>query len=80
MLEHKTTLGGYQHSIFYIQEFVDKPGRDIRTFVVGDETICGITRSSAHWITNTARGGQSGNCPITPEFDELSVIAASVRK
>ncbi|MBN1428331.1 MAG: lysine biosynthesis protein LysX [Anaerolineae bacterium] len=76
IIEHKSTLGSYQHSIFYIQEYVDKPGRDIRTFVVGDETICGITRSSEHWITNTARGGQSAECPITPEIDRLSQAAA----
>jgi [lysine-biosynthesis-protein LysW]--L-2-aminoadipate ligase len=76
ILEHKSTLGSYQHSIFYIQEYVDKPGRDIRTFVVGDETICGITRHSAHWITNTARGGQAENCPITLEIDRLSLAAA----
>lgn len=76
ILEHKATLGSYQHSIFYIQEYVDKPGRDIRTFVVGDETICGITRYSPHWITNTARGGQAQNCPITAELDQLSRAAA----
>ena len=40
VLEHKETLGSYQHSIFYIQEYVNKPLRDIRAFVVGDETIC----------------------------------------
>ncbi|MBN1265570.1 MAG: lysine biosynthesis protein LysX [Anaerolineales bacterium] len=76
ILEHKATLGSYQHSIFYIQEYVDKGGRDIRTFVVGEKTICGITRSSEHWITNTARGGRSANCPITPEIDRLSCAAA----
>ncbi len=76
ILEHKTVLGSYHHSIFYIQEYIRKPQRDIRTFVVGDETICGITRSSAHWITNTARGGQAANCPITPEIDRLSRAAA----
>ncbi len=77
ILEHKSTLGSYHHSIFYIQEYVNKPDRDLRTFVVGDETICGITRHSAHWITNTARGGQAENCPITPEIDELSRAAAA---
>jgi len=76
ILEHKATLGSYQHSVFYIQEYVEKGGRDLRTFVVGDETICGITRSSDHWITNTARGGQSANCPITPDIDRLSRAAA----
>ncbi len=76
VLEHKTVLGSYHHSIFYIQEYVDKPQRDIRTFVVGDETICGIYRTSEHWITNTARGGHASNCPITPEIDRLSRAAA----
>ncbi len=76
ILEHKTILGSYHHSIFYIQEYIDKPQRDIRTFVVGDETICGIYRTSEHWITNTARGGHASNCPITPEIAELSLAAA----
>ena len=34
--------------------------------MVGDETICAIYRTSEHWITNTARGGQASNCPVTP--------------
>ena len=76
ILEHKTTLGSYQHGIFYIQEFVAKPGRDIRAFVVGDETICAIYRASSHWITNTARGGEASNCPVTPELDALCRQAA----
>ena len=76
ILEHKSTLGSYQHSIFYIQEYITKPDRDIRSFVVGDETICAITRHSAHWITNTARGGSVENCPVTPELDSLSRAAA----
>ncbi|HHX64944.1 MAG TPA: lysine biosynthesis protein LysX [Chloroflexi bacterium] len=76
VLEHKSILGSYHHSIFYIQEYIDKPQRDIRTFVVGDETICGIYRTSEHWITNTARGGYASNCPITPELDHLSLDAA----
>lgn len=76
LLEHKDTLGSYQHAIFYIQEFVPKPARDIRSFVIGDETICAIYRESSHWITNTARGGQARNCPVTPEIDRLSRAAA----
>jgi [lysine-biosynthesis-protein LysW]--L-2-aminoadipate ligase len=76
ILEHKHTLGGYPHSIFYIQEYIEKPGRDIRSFVVGDETIAAIYRHSPHWITNTARGAEASNCPITPEIDCLSRAAA----
>jgi len=76
ILEHRDVLGSYQHSIFYIQQYIDKPGRDIRSFVVGDACIAAIYRSSPHWITNTARGGVATNCPLTPELVELSVRAA----
>lgn len=77
ILEHKDTLGSYHHSIFYIQEYINKKaGRDIRTFVVGDETIAAISRTSQHWITNTARGGTAEAVKVTPEIDRISVAAA----
>lgn len=76
LLEHKVTLGSFHHGAFYIQEYVEKQGRDIRSFVVGDETICAIYRESDHWITNTARGAQASNCPVTPELDAISRAAA----
>lgn len=76
ILEHKETLGSYQHSIYYIQEYIKKPGRDIRAMVVGDQTVCAIYRSSSHWITNTARGGEGESCPVTPELNDLCVAAA----
>lgn len=77
ILEHKEVLGSYHHSTYYIQEYVAKPGRDIRAFVVGDETICAIYRDSSHWLTNTARGGIASNCPVTPELAELCNRAAA---
>ncbi len=76
ILEHKEILGTYHHSIFYIQEFVPKPDRDIRSFVVGDECICAIYRYSGHWITNTAKGGRAENCPVTDQIAEISLAAA----
>lgn len=77
ILEHKTILGTYHHSIFYIQKYVEKQGRDIRSFVVGDECIGAIYRSSEHWITNTARGAVATNCPVTDKIAEISVKAAN---
>ncbi|HEY0068451.1 MAG TPA: lysine biosynthesis protein LysX [Chloroflexia bacterium] len=77
VLEHQETLGSYQHHIRYIQEHVDKPGRDIRAFVVGDRTICAIYRTSAHWVTNTARGAVATNCPVTDELNDLCVRASN---
>jgi [lysine-biosynthesis-protein LysW]--L-2-aminoadipate ligase len=76
ILEHKETLGSYHHSIFYIQEYMEKRGRDIRSFVVGANCICAIYRHSEHWITNTARGARASNCPVTDELHEISIRAA----
>jgi [lysine-biosynthesis-protein LysW]--L-2-aminoadipate ligase len=76
VLEDRATLGSWQQQIFYIQEYVDKPGRDIRAFVVGDEAICAIYRESEHWITNTARGGRASLCPVQGAVGELALKAA----
>ena len=76
ILEHQETLGSYQHHIHYVQEYIAKPQRDIRAFVVGDRTICAIYRNSDHWITNTARGAVASNCPVTAELDSLCTRAA----
>ena len=76
IIEHRETLGSYQHHIHYIQEYVTKPKRDIRAFVVGDRTICAIYRASEHWVTNTARGAVTSNCPVTPDLDSLCIRAA----
>jgi [lysine-biosynthesis-protein LysW]--L-2-aminoadipate ligase len=76
ILEHKIILGSYQHSILYIQEFIKKPGRDIRAFVVGERVITAIYRKSPHWITNTARGGEGEICPLNPDLEEICLKAA----
>ena len=76
ILEHKTILGSYHHSIFYIQKYVEKKGKDIRSFVVGDKCIAAIYRTSPHWITNTARGGVATNCELNDELCKISVKAA----
>ena len=76
LLEHKAELGSFHHSIFYIQEYIDKPGRDIRAFVVGDRVVAASYRNAEHWITNTARGATSTHCPVAPEIEELALKAA----
>ncbi|MEW6422417.1 MAG: RimK family alpha-L-glutamate ligase, partial [Deinococcota bacterium] len=77
IIEHKEVLGGPQHGVFYVQELIHKPGRDIRAFVVGGECIGAIYRTSEHWITNTARGAKASNCPVTPEIAALATRAAA---
>lgn len=76
LLEHKTTLGSYHHSIFYIQKYVEKQGRDIRSFVIGGRCVAAIYRTSPHWITNTARGGMATACPVDAALADLSVRGA----
>jgi [lysine-biosynthesis-protein LysW]--L-2-aminoadipate ligase len=77
LFEHKALLGGPEHSVFYLQRHIDKPGRDIRSFVVGDEVVCAIYRESAHWVTNTARGASTRNCPVDGTLRDLSLRAAA---
>ncbi len=77
IIEHKSSLG-VNHKIFYVQEYIEKPGRDIRAFVTGEEAICAIYRASDNWITNTARGGLASNCPITAEIAQLCRQVARV--
>ncbi len=76
LVEHKLLLGTYHHAVFYVQKYVQKKGRDIRAFVVGDRCVAAIYRDSPHWITNTARGGKASNCPVTDEVREISLRAA----
>jgi [lysine-biosynthesis-protein LysW]--L-2-aminoadipate ligase len=67
------------YQIYYIQEFVKRPPRDIRSFVIGERTVAAIYRYSggSEWRTNTARGGRAEKCRITSELDELSIKAAN---
>ena len=74
-IEHKAALG-INHQVYYIQEYIHKPGRDIRAFVIGEYPICAIYRTSENWITNTARGGIATNCPLTPQITDLCIQTA----
>jgi [lysine-biosynthesis-protein LysW]---L-2-aminoadipate ligase len=76
VLEQLDVLGSWQQHVYYIQEHITKPGRDIRAFVVGDEPICAIYRYSDHWITNTARGGRAERCSVSAAVGDLALRAA----
>lgn len=66
------------YQVFYLQEYVRRPPRDIRVFVVGDEAIAAIYRyqPEGDWRTNTARGGKAVNCDYKGEMEELALRAA----
>jgi [lysine-biosynthesis-protein LysW]--L-2-aminoadipate ligase len=71
VLEHKETLGHYEHKIFYVQEFVDKPGRDIRVLATDGEPVAAMVRSSDHWITNAAKGADTDTFELDDEALDL---------
>ena len=77
VVEHKDTLGSYVHSIYYVQEHVAKPGRDIRIIVIGGRAVAGMYRYSEHWVTNAARGGHGVNCPVDGDIGRLAEKAAA---
>lgn len=64
--------------IYYIQEMVKRPPKDIRIIVIGDEVIVAYYRYSPpdDWRTNIARGGVSKPCPITSELEQLAIKAS----
>ncbi|MFP4200073.1 MAG: lysine biosynthesis protein LysX [Clostridia bacterium] len=71
LIEHKVVLGSPSHGVFYVQQYVDKPGRDIRVFTIGGEPVAAIYRYSDHWVTNTARGAKVRVCPLYPEMVDV---------
>lgn len=75
ILEQKQQLGSHHHGVFYLQEYVEKPGRDIRVLVVGSDVIAASYRSAGHWITNVARGATSTRCEVTPEIAGIAIDA-----
>ncbi|RUM46543.1 MAG: lysine biosynthesis protein LysX [Hyperthermus sp.] len=76
ILEHREYMPQPEMKVHLIQEYVRKPGRDIRVTVVGDRAVAAIYRYSSHWITNTARGGKAVAAPIEGDIGELAVKAA----
>jgi [lysine-biosynthesis-protein LysW]--L-2-aminoadipate ligase len=76
IFEHKETLGHYEHKVFYIQEFVDKPGRDIRVVALDGEPLAAMTRSSEHWLTNAAKGADTDTFELDEEARDLVARAS----
>lgn len=77
VIEHRQILGSTQQSVLYIQEHIHKPGRDLRVFVVAGIPIAAISRTSSHWVTNTARGATAQGIIITDEMSQISANAAA---
>ena len=76
IIEHKSALGSPMHSVFYVQEFVEKPDRDVRVFVVGDELVAAMYRRSEDWRTNAHLGGSAEALRPDADLADLALRAA----
>lgn len=65
-------------SIFYFQELIRRPPRDIRCIVVGDRLVAAVYRYSSEdeWRTNVAKGGKAEVIEITTELEDLAIKSA----
>ena len=76
IIEHREYMHNPQYKIHYIQEYINKPGRDLRIFAIGDKVPLGIYRVSQYWKTNTALGGKAVCAELNDEMVELTLKAA----
>lgn len=65
------------YQIHYLEEFVQRPPRDIRAIMVGEKIVAAIYRNSGsgNWKTNMALGGVAEPCPVTKEMEEMCIKA-----
>jgi [lysine-biosynthesis-protein LysW]--L-2-aminoadipate ligase len=76
VLEDREQMYPLYH-IYYLEEFVNRPPRDIRAIVIGDEVVAAIYRYSSEgdWKTNMALGGRAENCPVSNQLQDLCLKA-----
>ena len=67
------------YQIYYFEEFVERPPRDIRAIVIGDRVVAAIYRYSGNgeWKTNMALGGHAEACPVTKELEDICLKATT---
>jgi len=80
VFEHREMMNNSLLKIYYIQEFVKRPPRDIRIISMDDEVVTAIYRSSTsnNWKTNVALGAKVSPCKITDEIEEIAVKTSNV--
>ena len=77
IIEVRELNGGPLDRIYYLQEMVNRPPRDIRVIVVGDQVVAAMYRtSSGSFKTNIAVGGEPVACEITKELEDVCMKAA----
>ena len=80
MIELRDQQADSMQTIFYVQEMIKRPPRDIRCIAVGEEIVASVYRysSAENWKTNVALGGRTEPCKLTPELEEILVKTVNV--
>ncbi|MEM3064492.1 MAG: lysine biosynthesis protein LysX [Candidatus Nitrosotenuis sp.] len=70
------------YQVHYLEEFVNRPPRDIRAIVIGDTVAGAIYRNSTpdNWKTNTHLGGTAEVCKVTNELEDICIRAKDAVK
>ena len=77
VMEIRDINDGPHDRIYYLQELIQRPPRDIRVITVGDEPIAAMYRKSSDGFkTNIALGADPELCEITKEMEDLAVKAS----
>jgi [lysine-biosynthesis-protein LysW]---L-2-aminoadipate ligase len=78
LLETREENGSALSRIYYVQEMINRPPRDLRCIVVGDSVVTAIYRYSSdnEWRTNVSRGGKAERATITRELEDIVLRAA----
>ena len=77
IIENRQVTDGPQDRIYYLQEMIDRPPRDIRVITVGEQAVAAMYRkSSGGFKTNIALGAEPEICKITNEIEELCLNAS----
>lgn len=68
------------YQVYYLEEFVTRPPRDIRAIMVGDRIVAAIYRYSGdgQWKTNMALGGRAEEYKVTKELEDICIKAKNV--
>ena len=77
IIEVRELSDGPLDRIYYLQEVIKRPPRDIRGIVVGDQVISAMYRtSSGGFKTNIALGAEPILCEITKELEDVCMKAS----
>ena len=77
IIEVRELNDGPLDRIYYLQEMVKRPPRDIRAIAVGDQVIAAMYRTSTGGFkTNIALGAEPVSCEITKELEDICLKAS----